>query len=465
MVLISILLCVLIGACVIRTVHQSPNLAECVGLSFPVGLFVQTVLMIILDACNVAITPLSLLPLDAFLLLALGYYLLVRKGLRLNHSLLFWQNTFKQVKSINLVWLLLMGFVVWFEYQNLERSLFFPTYDRDSLVGFDTIGFVLSREHTFKGLSLFDAAYFPDIRQAGSYISYAPFVQLAYGYIYLFGAETSKLIPALMFLSLLIGFYAVLTRSIGKTGAALGTLLLLLTPQLLAFSSQSSTNVIHALFASLGIIYGLMWFNSRQQGDLFISALLLGAGVWTRSEGIIFVVALGVALLVDSIRKSSYKRLIAWSVITLIPFVGWFVFQRLFNLQSENIIITQPFWDGDKMGFIWSKLLEHFLHAEFYGWTFFVMFFSLLLNAWFLIKQQNNLTPLLVLLGCVFLYGMTLYHIDYVWDSIDNVMDFSAKRFIFCFVPIAWYYSLTNKISADFLRRIDGWLDLSRVRY
>lgn len=340
----------------------------------------------------------------------------------------------------------------------------FPTYDRDSLVGFDTIGYVLSREHTFKGLSLFDAAYFPDIRQAGSYISYAPFVQLAYGYIYLFGAETSKLIPALMFLSLLIGFYAVLTRSIGKTGAALGTLFLLLTPQLLAFSSQSSTNVMHALFASLGIIYGLMWLKAKQQGDFFISAILLGASCWTRSEGIIFIGVLGIALLVDSIRTSSFKRLIAWSVMALIPFVGWFVLQRLFNLQSENIIMTQFFWDGEKMGLIWNKLLEHFLRADFYGWTFFVLLISLLLNGWFLIKQQNNLTPLLVLLGCIFLYGITLYHIDYVWDTIDNVLAYSAKRFIFCFVPIAWYYSLTNKIIADPLRRIDGWLNLSKVR-
>lgn len=463
MVLISILLCILIGVCVTRTVHQSASLAEYAGLSFPLGLFMQTTVMALIDACSIAVTPFSILTADAMILLAVGY-LLYKKGIRLNHVGLFWRTALEQAKSINLVWLLLIGCIVWFEYQNMERCLFFPTYDRDSLVGFDTIGFVFSQEHTYKGLSLFNTVYFPDIKLAGSYISYAPFVQLAYGYIYLFGAETSKLIPALMFLSLLIGFYAVLMRNIGKTGAALGTLFLLLTPQLLAFSSLSSTNVMHALFASLGVIYGLMSLNTKQQGDLLLSAILLGASCWTRSEGIIFIAALGIALVVNSIRTSTLKRFILWAVIALSPFVGWFIFQRLFHLTSENIIIMHPFWDEEKMGLVWSKLFEHFLNAEFYGWTFFGLIISLLLNGWFLIKQQNNLTPLLVLIGSILLYGIMLYQIDYVWDTIDNVLAYSAKRFIFCFIPLAWYYSLTNKAIATPLKRIDALLNLSKLR-
>ncbi len=460
MELTGILSCILIGLCVVRLVHGSSTLAEYMGLTFPLGLFVQTVLMIAVDACNMAITPLSLLIGDAILLTVLAYFLF-RKGVNPMSCRLFWQSTIKKISSVNLVWLLLMGFIVWFEYQNLERCLFFPTYDRDSLVGFDTIGYVLSQEHTFKNLSIFDTAYVPYIKDAGSYISYAPFVQLAYGYIYLFGAETSKLIPALMFLSLLIGFYAVLSQQIGKTGAALGSLFMLLTPQLLAFSSQSSTNVIHTVFASLGILYGLMWLKSKKQGQLLLSALLLGANCWTRSEGILFVLVLGIPILVNSIRQSSYKPLLVWSVVALAPFIGWMVLQRLFDMRSEGIIITHLFWDGEKLGFIWKNLFEHLANTFFYGLTFVLLLVSFLLNGWYLIKEKDNLTTILVLAGCVFLYGMMLYHIDYVWDTIDNVLAYSAKRFIFSFVPIAWYYTLTNKILASPLRRIDAWLDLS----
>lgn len=458
----SILLSLLLGLFVVRTVHPSPTFAEYAGLSIPLGLFVQTIFMILLDCMNIPITRLSLFLMDSVILVALGYCL-YKKGISWKSCLLFWQTTLRQVKSINLVWLLLIGFIAWYEYENLERCLFFPTYDRDSLVGFDTIGFVLSKEHTFKNLSIFNAAYVPDIKHAGSYIAYAPFVQLAYGYVYLFGAETSKLIPALMFLSLLISFYAVLARNIRKTGAALATLLLLLTPQLLAFSTMSSTNVMHALFASLGTIYGFMWLRDKQQGDLSISALLLGANCWTRSEGILFVVALGVPLLIDSLRKSSFKPFLFWSAIALTPSVGWFVVQQLFNLRSENIIIAHPFWDEEKMGLIWDYLFKNFTNTFYYGWTFLLLVISLVVNGWFLIKEKDNLIPLFVLAGSIFLYGIILYHINYKWDTIDNVLNYSAKRFIFCFVPIALYYALTNKVFATFLRRVDKWLDISDV--
>ncbi len=463
MVLSSILLSFFLGLLIIRTVHASPSFAEYAGLSLPLGLFGQTILMILIDGCSLPINPYSLLCADCGVVIVLGY-LLHRKGVGLNKCVLFWQNTFREIKTINLVWLLLIGFIVWFEYQNLERCLFFPTYDRDSLVGFDTIGFVLSREYTFKDLSIFNTEYVPDIKQAGSYIAYAPFVQLAYGYIYLFGAETSKAIPGLMYLSLLIGFYAVLTRCIGKTGAALGTLALLLTPQLLAFSSMSSTNVIHTVFASLGTIYGLLWLKSRQKSDLFISALLLGANCWTRSEGILFIVAIGIPLFIDSIRKAYFWRFISWSAISLAPFIGWSVFQLLFELRSESIIIAHPFWDGEKMELIGKYLINHVSNTFYYGWTFYFVVVSLVLNGWYLIKEKDNLTALFVLITGLLLYGITLYQIDYVWDTIENILNHSAKRFLFCFVPIAWFYVWTNKISTTPLRRIDEWLDLSTVR-
>ena len=42
------------------------------------------------------------------------------------------------------------------------------------------------------------------------------------------------------------------------------------------------------------------------------------------------------------------------------------------------------------------------------------------------------------------LYMIALYQIDYKWDSIQNVLAYSAKRFLFCFVPMAWFYAMSN---------------------
>ncbi len=41
-------------------------------------------------------------------------------------------------------------------------------------------------------------------------------------------------------------------------------------------------------------------------------------------------------------------------------------------------------------------------------------------------------------------YYFVLYQIDYKWDCIYNVLAYSAKRFFFCFVPVAWYSIVTT---------------------
>jgi len=459
MLLIGIITPFLLGILIILLVKPKSTLCEFLGLSFLIGMFVQTVFMVLIDACSVPITQFSILIAD-FIFLCLLVFFLRKRGLGFETTGKIKQRFIQQLKSFNFVWLLVIGFIVWYEYLNLEKCLYFPTFDRDSLVGFDTIGYVISQEHTLKGLSIFNADYVPSIRQAGSYISYAPFVQLSYAYVYLFGALTSKLIPALIFLSFIIGFYAVMTKCLNKTGAALISLLMFLTPQLLAFSSISSTNVMHAAFASLGTIYGLQWLKTHQKGDFLLSAILLAANVWTRSEGLIFIVAVGFPILLQSIRTKTVIRSMGWLLMALIPFFGWSLYQRITGLYADSFFITQLFWDHEKMSLICKYLFNNFANISYYGWTFSFLLISLIINLWYLIKNRDNLTTLLVLVGSIALYTLILYQIDYVWDTIQNVLQYSTKRFIFCFVPIAWYYASTNKVVASFLLRADKWMNL-----
>jgi hypothetical protein len=55
-----------------------------------------------------------------------------------------------------------------------------------------------------------------------------------------------------------------------------------------------------------------------------------------------------------------------------------------------------------------------------------------------------------------------LYHIDYKWDSIQQVLAYSAKRFLFCFIPLVWYYALTNRWAVTLFARADRFLALTR---
>ena len=48
-------------------------------------------------------------------------------------------------------------------------------------------------------------------------------------------------IPALMYLSFLVAFYAIVSRTTSRTAAMAATLLVLLTPEMTSFSSLSGT--------------------------------------------------------------------------------------------------------------------------------------------------------------------------------------------------------------------------------
>lgn len=417
------------------------SLTEQIGAAFPIGIGIQTLIMLLLDMMHLPLTRTSVITsasaIFAILCVALVFKL-IKQHPRVEPDL------GPKYRQYNLVWLLFIGLIVYLEYMNFYKCIYNPTFDRDSLAGFDTIGYIIAQEHTIKDLSIFQADYIPNIHQAGSYIVYPPLVQLSYAFVYLLGAETSKIIPALMFLSLLFIFYGSLKRVIGATGAAIGTFFVLITPEMIAFSSLSGTNVIHAVFAASGIIYIALWLRYKEKKDLYLATLFLGLNLFCRTEGVIFIMAALFVLFFHALKCKDWKNLLIVAS-AFIPGLLWALFCRINGLYAESTTILHPFWDSEKAHTIWTYMKSHYTNTNYYGITFIVLFISTLLNLWNLIKRKDNLALLVMILTASLLYMMILYHIEYKWDSIQNVLAFSAKRFLFCFVPIAWFLALSNR--------------------
>lgn len=149
------------------------------GICIPAGSGLITFLMMLMDWVGISLSSTTNLT-ATMLLLAIAVAINFSRRRNLIRS-------FKpqwDFKWMNLVWLLLLVLIVYAEYSNFIKTLYYPTYDRDSMAGFDTIGFVAAQEHTYKGMSIFDGSYFPRIHAAGSYITYMPMIQLAYAYVY-----------------------------------------------------------------------------------------------------------------------------------------------------------------------------------------------------------------------------------------------------------------------------------------
>lgn len=457
MLTLGIILTCLNGILLTALVGSRFSWTERIGLSFPLGMTLQTIIMALLDLLHIPLTATSVLlgglPLFALLLFVVWRFRGI-DSLRLSPAML---NDWRQS---NLVWVLLLLLIAYCEYMNFSKCIFFPPSDRDSLAAFDTLGFVAAHDHTYMRMSLFDADYNPSIHRAGGSIAYAPFVQLSYAYVYLLGAETSKAIPALMYLFFVVAFYGILRRNTGKTLAALATLFMMMAPEMLAFSSLSATNVMQAIFASLGIAYTASWLRSRHDHELYAGALLLGANMWCRNEGIVFIGAACIVLLVDCIRRKSYRKGWYFTGLALLPAVIWFVYMKVGGLYTEGMAITRLFWDGEKAGLIVKGFWDLFAAPLYYGWTFPAFALFVVANLWFMVKSRDNLPLLGMILLSLLFYGLVIYHVDYVWDSIQNVLAYSSKRFFFCFVPMCWYFIATTRIARTGSDYIERYLSL-----
>ncbi len=461
MVIIGILLATIIGFLFVSNISPKFKLCEKIGLSFPIGIFFVTLIMLLMDAVNIQLTRNSML-IGLIILLIVMLAIAWRKA----------KETFTELKKsfkisfddINIVWLLFIIMIVYVEYMNFQKCMFWPAFDRDSMAGFETIGYIISKESTLKGLSIFDGDYITTIHGPGSYITYAPMVQLSYAFVYLFGAETSKIIPGLMYAFFLLTFYGVSKRIINKTGAAIITFFVLLTPEMLAWSSLSMTNVIQAIFASLGIIYLAVWFRERQKRDLFLSAVLLAINVWCRTEGIVFIGAALCVLFIDMLMKKYYKEFGFYVLIVFSTVIIWTIFMKVYGLYAEGIAIMKPFWDSEKISTIWKYMMELFKSTQYYGLTFIVFILGFVANLWFLIKKRDNIYLLSMILLAMIFYIIVLYQIDYKWDLMTNVLVSSAKRFMFCFIPLLWFYIGSNETVLWLFNKTESFLSLKKMK-
>jgi hypothetical protein len=443
MVYFGLFLTTLLGFVFVHSLSVKFTLVEKVGLSFPLGMALQVFLMLFIDQAGIPLKPAALLGGETLLLAALcAYVRFYRKdafaSLRTSVSL-------PSLKDVNLVWLFFVLGIAWLEYMNLSKCLYFPVTDRDSLAGFDTIGYIIAQEHTLRGISLFDKGYMPDIHGPASYITYAPLVQLSYAYVYTLGAETSKIIPGLMYLFFLPAFYGATARAAGKTGAAVATFFMLLTPEMLAFSSLSMTNVIHAVFASLGVIYMALWFRTREKKDLLLCGALLGGNILSRMEGIVFTGTVLFLLFIDMLRTKQYRDVLQHALLALVPLVCWTLYTKLNGLYADSIAITRPFWDAGKVSTILHYMWQLYTNTLYYGWAFVIFAAAFVVNLRNLVRRQDSLYVLLGIGLSTAFYLLVIYQIDYKWDTIENVLSYSVKRFLFCFIPMLWYFSLTNQ--------------------
>jgi hypothetical protein len=82
----------------------------------------------------------------------------------------------------------------------------------------------------------------------------------------------------------------------------------------------------------------------------------------------------------------------------------------------------------------------------------------LISNIWHLFKKGDHLVTLLLIFLTWLFYTILVYQIDYVWDSLENVMRYSYKRFLFSFVPLLWFYVAAGRNINLLFEKIDNFI-------
>ena len=440
MSLISIVIVILLGMFLLQSIIKGFSFIELLGFSFPIGIGVVTVLMFFLEVLGLVISK------ENILVVVIGMILLLSAKMIYNYKeyiLCFRRSSFQKfflLGKFNLLWLTLVSGTILLLVIVSSKSLYWPTFAADSVTSFDLFGKVIASEGTILNSSIYE-------KSVGFGAAYPPLYSLSLAYVYIFGFESSKIIPVLFFISLVVGFYALLLKNTSSIGAALGTLFMMISPELISQSAINITSVPQAMFGATGLIALLTWNKTKETKYLYLSVLLLAFNGWIRSEGIVYIGAAFLYycyILFVEHKVRDYIKPVIFLFASVFPFIMWQLFMRWnINLMDSFVQVDfkmVPSFDKLRLAKILSITKFNFFSNNYYGITIYVFFSAIVFNLIRIYSKKDSLVTLIVILIPLFGYLFLINQIELRSDSIDNIMKYSAKRFFFGIVILMWFY-------------------------
>ncbi|HWB64472.1 MAG TPA: hypothetical protein VG603_13230 [Chitinophagales bacterium] len=461
MLVVGIILCYLLGLSLLLLISRKNTLAEMVGYSFLLGMGVETLLLFLLDIIN--------LRYSAGLLTGLNVFgIIIINGLNYK-NLLALKNEYKapafELKQLNLVATALFVFMAYLFYGITVKNLFWPASAHDAIGSFDKLGKVMAIEGKLK-ISLFD------YKLEGAGGVYPPLFHASLAYVYIFGAETGKIVTSLFFLSLLTSFYSVLRVYVDATAAALFTLLLMISPELMSHAALSLDNLPTTAYVGPGALATFAWLDKRDRKYFWLGAILTGFAVWIRSDTVVFTAAALLVIGIDFLRSRNLKDAIIYAAIIVAPFIVWALYLKfkIHFADAAKFDFSIGYNTGRMdmmMGYISAYLFGgHYRGVDggqLYGITFILFFVMILANLGLIYRfgaryiLLDKMYVLVFFFAAFVLYFVVFYFIN---EQVQNaplysLMESSFKRGLFCFIPIVLFYSCTNYASSMVFEKIE----------
>ena len=446
MKIVYLLILFITGLSIINLVSTKFSILEKTGLSFPLGFGFVTIMMFLLELLGISFDKETLL----FLELVLIFICLGTIWWKNDRKIPFNFPESRPIKSfsffsLNLSWMLVVGCLAYLLYVTFSKALFWPTIAYDSITGYDFMGRMMAMEGTVKSSMFSDMNPFYSIR-----CGYPLFVPGSYGYTYMLGFDTSKITVVILMMSLVIAFYGFLKQFTNNLAAAIFTLLFISTPEFIAMGALSLSNVPHSLFVVSGIISMFLWMERGQMRYFYLAVMLLALNVWTRSDGVNFLVGAGFMVLLNSIRTKEWKPLIMLVLFTSIPFLAWQIYlTSTLNIENSNVFMKTFSMDGDKFSELWTYISTVLKSTQYFGVAPYLISIGIAANSLYLLKVHYQL--LIMILVSFIIYIVIYYQMDFSSEnfgySIKSMVLSSYKRGMFSFVGLFYFYIAISPIS------------------
>jgi hypothetical protein len=343
----------------------------------------------------------------------------------------------KAKKSFERNWGILpvLAFLIYLLYGITVKAMLWPTAASDSIAGYDFLAKVIANEHTLNN-SVFDKALdYGSVR-----LTYPPLIPINYAMAYMSGWVLPKIVNVLFILSS-ASLMLSLSNSVCKNWfvATFMTVFFLSTPEFLAMSALSLTNIPTTLYAGFGFIFIYRFFLFDKRPDFWAGVLLLSFGMWVRSEVILFALTGILLLLYKNFKNRNFRPAIQLSLAVFTPYVIWKVFlDYVVNASHQQGIRMFLFYDAQKIDDLVRLIKQVTFSTQYYGWLI-IAFLTFCASLFLKFKRKENT----ILLGSIFfiwgLYVLLYYQMENEFGTGRISVPYITagyKRGIFSFFPI-----------------------------
>lgn len=328
------------------------------------------------------------------------------------------------------------------------RCAYLPNRLYDSITSFDLLGKTIAAEGVFR-VSLFD--YTP-IARGGSY---PPFTALTFAWGYATGLSTAGQALILPLTGFFIWLFGFARRFVGPTTAWGLLLLALLTPDLYSFIQLPLTNMAVTVFVALTLLYFFAGMSERGGQEIRISAISAALIVWSRADGVAFVLGAWMVLIGWRPGPVSLWRRLLYGVPAVAVLLGWQLFaETTLGGGGAGRFTSSIFWDGTRLGILIEEAALFLFHINSMGVVVWAFGLALLSYIVFRRGRTAGAGPLYLAIGLSLVVYLAIYYqIDPIrQDPLPALMRSSFRRGITALVVPMWFGILMSPIGG-FVRR------------